>query len=80
MRVWKLEGSLNSADMQEEEKLKVTKEEKLDAKEPAWRVQWNITGTMLASSGVSYVRLWTCDPLDGSWVPHSEKKVEPLES
>ena len=33
-----------------------------------WRVQWNITGTILASSGDDgYVRMYQIDHQDNSW-------------
>jgi nucleoporin SEH1 len=43
-----------------------------DHQKEVWRAEWNVTGTVLASSGDDgIVRMWRCDPA-GRWVCVSE--------
>ncbi len=39
-----------------------------DHKSEVWHVDWNVTGTVLASSGDdAVVRLWARDPFSSEW-------------
>jgi nucleoporin SEH1 len=61
VRIWKVTQSLGREVFE-----KVF--ESRDHKSEVWHVEWNVTGTVLASSGDdAVVRLWVKDPFTGEW-------------
>jgi len=71
VRIWKLQ--INEGD-----KFEVTQVACFnDHRSEVWRVEWNITGTVLASSGDdSTVRLWKASPHTGQWKSFSTLTAE----
>lgn len=66
VRIWKL-TTVNNVDVLEQ--LAVFR----DHKSEVWNVEWNVTGTILASSGDDgVVRLWTRDPFTFEWRAHMQ--------
>eukprot|EP01048_Picozoa_sp_COSAG05_P013717 COSAG05_NODE_1486_length_4730_cov_147.028288_3_plen_128_part_00 len=72
VRVWQLETTDRQGKEAPSQTLATAPDEApaqaADAGE-VWRVRWNITGTVLASSGDDgHVRLWKPDPISGNYV------------
>ena len=74
VKIWELEDSSRPQKEQPSHVLIANAEgEDEAAAAEVWRVKWNITGTVLASSGDDgQVRLWKPDPTSGEWVERAQ--------
>jgi WD40 repeat protein len=64
LRVYKLKRSIEEDD----DKLELLETQVLPSESQSWRCQWNVTGTVLATSGDGgVVQLWKSDVVEGTW-------------
>jgi nucleoporin SEH1 len=62
IRIFKLSRGSGAEDDNGEDSLKVLSTQTIKLPTPCWRVQWNVTGTVLATSGdKGAVQLWKAD-------------------